>query len=210
MQNYKKQAGNGGYLFNKEKIEPERRLLKKMKRLSVLLALVLVLSFAAGASAQDLEFFGGVTYNTYAGTLDGNEVSEWKSGVGFFGEGIYWIKEDYGIGFLCEYFTTEKDSYDAWVKIFTPYASLVYRMNDQLRLRAAIGYNNIQYYNGTTPGDKGSGIGFRLGGEFDIPLNTQFNLKGVADYRYAKPEVDGGPAIDMSGFSVGLGISFDL
>src|SRR6056297_835776 len=108
-----------------------------MKKLTVLLVLAVVLVFTMGTSAQEfsaenMKFVGGVTYNTYDGTVtvDGEEIvdqPEVKAGYDFFAGGQYWFDPQMAVELGYDMANSKVGGDDSSISGF--YAKFVYKAN---------------------------------------------------------------------------------
>ena len=208
-----------------------------MKKLTFLLVLFVLLFFTIGVSAQDaanenMKIVGGVTYNTFDGTIsaDGMEDQDLTenntlgSGFGFYVGGQYFLSGSIGIeaGYDVAKSSDSENNETVDNSVKGPYSKIIFNINDNVMLNGGIAYysNEIEVSTDTASMMlyEGSGIGFLLGGELNFPLNDKISLIGSGNYRFANLNLDKvlgssdfvveNPKINMSGFSLRSGVSF--
>ncbi len=182
-----------------------------MKKRITLLVLVALLALSVGVSAQDYEFVGGVTYNSFNGdvTLSGVKVAEliddFKSAIGFYGGVSYWVNDQMAVGGGLDYAAKSADG--ASLKLFGPYGNVTYKLNEQFNLNAG-----IAAYTLTTEDDYGkaevSSMGFLLGGQYNQPIKEDMTFTADLGYRIAKfKDVT---EVNMSGLRLSGGLVFEF
>ena len=204
-----------------------------LMRKLLFVVLVCALMFAATpfASANEffkvdnLEFTGGVTYNTYNcitkladdSTKD-DAPDEFKNGIGFFIGADYWINDMFGIGVGFDSASTGTvkivDS-DSQVNLSGPYLKANIDLHEFFKINAGVvNYAYTQTFTKSGVTDiKGNGLGFVIGGEFTYPLMDNMLLKGNAGYRMINITSDKfakDTSLDMGGLRLGLGISYEF
>lgn len=194
-----------------------------MKKISLLIALVLIFTLSIGVSANskgNTEAVGGITYNTFA--LNDEAEDELKNGFGFYGGGQYWINSQIAIGAGIDYArastTIEEQTTETDVShnITGPYAKLNFKVNEMISLNAGGAFYSYTAESESSFGSisfDGSGLGLLFGGKADYPI--QNNLKFTADlnYRLLDVEMDneqlfGNETLDMNGLRAGVALSY--
>jgi len=188
-----------------------------MKKLTVLLVLAVVLVFTMGTSAQEfsaenMKFVGGVTYNTYDGTVtvDGTalpsiEQPEVEVGYGFFAGGQYWFDPQMAVELGYDMANSKVDGDDSSISGF--YAKFVYKANMMFDIKGGLGSYSMKVDN--PENTEGNGLGILIGGEYKYPINKEMSLVGTANYRMLEIDIDNTEVetlINMSGFSIGGGV----
>jgi len=191
-----------------------------MKKLTFLLVLAVVLVFTMGTSAQEfsvenMKFVGGLTYNTYDGTVTENDETlpdfdqpEVKEGYGFFLGGQYWFDPQMAVELGYDMANSEVDEDAASISGF--YAKFVYNANKIFNIKGGFGSYSMEVddINETN----GNGLGILIGGEYKYPINEGMSVVGTANYRMLEIDIEdtmeeeADSAINMSGFSIGGGV----
>lgn len=210
---------------------------------------MLVIGTVGAAAAEDFDVVGGFTYNTFnlSVTQDGETIIEsddveddLQSGMGFFIGGRYWVKDDIavGIGYDTASSNDEEEQtyegitgdYERDISLSGPYAEVVYSLNESINLNAAVASYSYDLkvkfadFDRETV-EKGSGLGFIIGGELDYSINEDFAVVGGVNYRMADLGVDESQStetgelvdvsdekvkIDMSGMRANIGVSYSF
>ncbi|TDX49066.1 hypothetical protein [Orenia marismortui] len=187
-----------------------------MRRFMVIAIISFLLCSNTIASANNLEFNGGVTYNNfvYSDIEEGNiNDSYWvreslNSGKGFYLEGVYWIGSKYGLGLglnnassSWSSFETYNDSsrteYSSEYDFDGYYGKLAYKLTDNVRLNMGLGHNQFteSYYEYNswekTPFEQdilaGDGLGVIVETQIDYPINDHVSF--ISNFGYGKAKL---------------------
>ena len=183
-----------------------------MKKI-LMIVVVFVLLISVGTMAQDFEIVGGLTYNTFDGTIeyaDGTEDEmrdDLTSGTGFYVGGRYWFSDKLALGGGYD----KTGSEDEWVElsIAGPYAEVVFRANEYIDFKGGLASYNFEIkeklFNSS---HKETGLGFLFGACLSYPLQENIALSGGVDYRLLTIEDEEyNEKINFCGFRINGGIS---
>lgn len=196
--------------------------MKKMMLLLLITILVFALSLTVSANdLEDIEAVGGITYNLFTSEdfEDIGEEFDVESGIGFYAGGRYWFTDILGVEAGLDYATSSDSTTEEGItidfsqRIMGPYAKLAIKPIDQIVLKGG-----PTYYSGKVEVDspflsddnRGSGLGFMLGAVLDYPIDNYLMVTGNADYRIAEISYDDADDFDVSGVSLGIGISYQF
>ncbi len=172
---------------------------------------VFVLLFSIGTIAQDLELIGGLTFNTFDGTIQlggGYEAEvrdDLKNGPGFYAGGRYWLSNKLAIG--AGYDQAGSEDEISALSIAGPYAELVFRANKHIKLKGGLAFYTMEAeYLGVKIGE-GTGTGLLFGGYISGPLLENVSLSAGLDYRVLTIEDDYKDIWNFSGLKFNGGIT---
>lgn len=200
------------------------------KLLFVVLVCALMFAVTPFVSANDffkvdnLEFTGGVTYNTYNYIINDEsktytsegDPEELKSGIGYFAGLNYWITDTIGIG--AGYENASATANDLKHSLSGPYGRVNLFLNDMFTINANIINYSFKQLNGEDVKYEGTGLGFLIGAEFTYPLANNMELNANAGYRLANIPITKTSTeedvkdvtVDMNGLRIGIGISYNF
>ena len=188
-----------------------------MKKLTVLLVLAVLLVFTMGTSAQEfsaenIKFVGGITYNTYDGTVTMGDITEKNdvdAGLGFYLGGQYWINPEMAVELG---YDRANGKIEDKFTISGFYGKFVYNVNKMFDIKGGLARYGMEVDN-SPENTSGKGLGILIGGDYKYPINEGMSLMGSANYRMLEIDIDdtesnggGNLSINMSGFSIGGGV----
>ncbi|MCG8513485.1 MAG: porin family protein [Halanaerobiales bacterium] len=173
---------------------------------------VFVLLFSIGTMAQGLDLIGGLTFNTFDGTIDYADGTQDEmrddltSGTGFYVGGRFWFSDNLALG--GGYDKTGSEDQLVEFSIAGPYAEMVFRANEYIHFKGGLAFYNWEvkekiFYTS----QKETGLGFLFGACLTYPLQESIALSGGVDYRLLTIEDEYNDKINFSGFRINGGIA---
>ncbi|GAB6098677.1 hypothetical protein JCM16358_05560 [Halanaerocella petrolearia] len=186
-----------------------------MKRYLVILTIIIFLSsYTEVLAIEKMEFNSGITYNNFIYQMVRNGKADedyfmredLHSGMGFYGEGIYWLNKKVGIGAgidkasatwsgTNEYSDGDTRDFEYTSELVGPYGKLIYSLNNSINLsthfiyykykehfKAEYSWKDEIFSNNLKQGD---GLGVALGVETNYSVSNNLSLKSSIHYRKA-------------------------